>query len=72
MSSGTKDLGDDCIDEDSYHSSASDTEGSDDIDDNDSMSGKKCRAPYSHSWGEMSYHNALVLCQEADKSQVFI
>lgn len=27
-------------------------------------SGCKCRVPFSHQWGEMTYHNAMVLHTE--------
>ena len=42
----------------------------DDDDDDDELSGMKCRAPYTHSWGEMSFHNAIVLSVQPDQSQV--
>jgi len=51
-----------------------DDDDDDDADDDDGeivdMSGVKCRAPYTHSWGEMSYHNAIILCCLPDQSQV--
>ena len=28
--------------------------------------GTRCRAPYTHDWGSMSYHNALIVGIEAE------
>ena len=28
------------------------------------VSGTKCRAPHSHAWGGMTYHNAMVIAVE--------
>ena len=50
-----------------------DSDGGDDIDDNEELvdlSGMKCRAPYTHSWGEMSFHNAIISCILLSQSQV--
>ena len=33
-------------------------------DEEEELGGMRCQAPYSHDWGEMSYHNAIVLCEE--------
>ena len=49
------------------------SEMDDDDDDDDEvidLSGMKCRAPYTHSWGEMSFHNAMILSVLPDQSQV--
>ena len=57
---------------------SSDSDGEDDDDDDDDddevidLSGMKCRAPYTHSWGEMSFHNAMILCILPDQAQVCI
>jgi len=60
--------------------SESDSDGDDDDDDDDDddyddtepidFTGMKCRAPYTHSWGEMSFHNAVILSILSDQSQV--
>jgi len=34
------------------------------------LSGMKCRAPYTHSWGEMSFHNAIILSVLFDTAEV--
>ena len=34
------------------------------------ISGNKCRVPFSHVWGEMTYHNAMVLCAEPTEEGV--
>ena len=44
-------------------------EEADDGEEEEDLSGKRCRAPFSHSWGEMAYHNAMVLGREADGSE---
>jgi len=55
-----------------------DNDDDDDDDDNDDesevidLSGMKCRAPYTHSWGEMSYHNAIISCILPEQSQVLM
>ena len=52
---------------------SSETDDDDDDDDESEvtdLSGMKCRAPYTHSWGEMSFHNAIVLSVLPEKSQV--
>ena len=53
------------------------TDDDDDDDDDDEsevvdMSGMKCRVPFTHSWGEMSFHNAMILCVLPDQSQVLV
>ena len=58
--------------------SESDDDSTDDDDDDDDdddteaidFTGMKCRAPYTHSWGEMSFHNAVILSVLSDQSQV--
>lgn len=50
-----------------------DSDGVDDIDDDEELvdlSGMKCRAPHTHSWGEMSFHNAIISCILLSQSQV--
>jgi len=34
------------------------------------FTGTKCRAPYTHSWGEMSFHNAIIVSILSGQSQV--
>ena len=34
------------------------------------FTGTKCRAPYTHTWGEMSFHNAIISSILAEQSQV--
>ena len=31
--------------------------------------GMKCRAPFSHDWGEFSYHNGLILSVNATEDE---
>jgi len=51
-------------------SSVTDDDDDDDDDEVTDLSGMKCRAPYTHSWGEMSFHNAMILSILPDQSQV--
>jgi len=46
------------------------TDDSGDDEDGIDMSGLKCRAPFTHSWGQMSFHNAVILSVLPDQSQV--
>ncbi|ESO02034.1 hypothetical protein HELRODRAFT_188556 [Helobdella robusta] len=47
-----------------------DNDDDDDDDKLDGLYGLKCRVPYFHSWGEMSYQNAFVFCREPQKDKV--
>jgi len=64
---------DDRIEADADSDEETDTDDDDDDDDDSEvidLTGMKCRAPYIHSWGEMSFHNAIISAILYDQSQV--
>ena len=54
-------------DEDSNNSSHDVIDGL--VDELDEIAGSKCRVPYSHEWGPISYQNAMVLHAEPIESE---
>ena len=48
------------------HSEDSDDSSQDNLDE---IAGTKCRIPYSHDWGPISYQNAMVLHAEPIESE---
>lgn len=58
-------------DEGDYDTSGEDDEGrefSGDSSQDDDMFGQKCQAPFCHSWGRISYHNAIILSRVQNDS----
>ena len=55
------------VDEDSNNSSADVIDSL--VDELDDIAGTKCRVPYSHEWGPISYQNAMVLHAEPIESE---
>ena len=55
------------LDEDSNNSSQDVFDGL--VDELDEIAGTKCRVPYSHQWGPISYQNAMVLHAEPIESE---
>lgn len=58
-------------DEGDYDTSGEDDEGrefSGDSSQDDDMFGQKCQAPFCHSWGPISYHNAIILSRVQNDS----
>lgn len=58
-------------DEGDYDTSGEDDEGrefSGDSSQDDDMFGQKCQAPFCRSWGQISYHNAIILSRVQNDS----